>query len=39
MRTEHQAAAIREAMDQVEGRRGRGKAYPEALRRRAASYY
>jgi len=39
MRIEHQAAAIRAEMDQVEGRRGRGKAYPEALRRRAASYY
>lgn len=39
MRTEHQAAAIRAEMAQVEGRRGRGKAYSEALRRRAASYF
>lgn len=39
MRTEHQAAAIRAEMDQVEGRRGRGKAYPAALRRRAVSHY
>ncbi|UQA61416.1 hypothetical protein [Polyangium aurulentum] len=39
MQTAHRAAAIRAEMDQVEGRRGRGKAYPEALRRRAAAYY
>jgi hypothetical protein len=39
MRTEQQAAAIRAAVSRIEGRRGRGKAYPLALRRKAVSYY
>src|SRR5689334_11902660 len=39
MRTEQQAAAIRAEVSRIEGRRGRGKAYPPALRLKAASYY
>ncbi|WP_136932423.1 hypothetical protein [Polyangium fumosum] len=39
MRTEQQAAAIRAEVSRTEGRRGRGKAYPLSLRRKAASYY
>jgi hypothetical protein len=39
MRTEQQAAAIRAEVSRIEGRRGRGKAYPLSLRRKAASYY
>jgi len=39
MRTKQQAAAIRAEVSRIEGRRGRGKAYPLALRRKAASYY
>jgi hypothetical protein len=40
MRTEQQAAAaIRAEVSRIEGRRGRGKAYPLALRRKAVSYY
>ncbi|MDI1437705.1 hypothetical protein [Polyangium sorediatum] len=39
MHTEQQAAAIRAEVSRIEGRRGRGKAYPLSLRRKAASYY
>ncbi len=39
MRMEHQAAEIRAEVARLEGRRGRGKAYPAALRRRALGYY
>jgi hypothetical protein len=39
MGTEQQAAAIRAEVSRIEGRRGRGKAYPLSLRRKAVSYY
>lgn len=39
MRMEQQAAAIRAESSRIEGRRGRGKAYPPALKLKAASYY
>ena len=39
MRMEHQAVAIRAEVGRLEGRRGRGKEYPEALRQQAVAYY
>ena len=39
MRMEQQAAAIRAEVSRIEGRRGRGKAYPAALRAKAVSYW
>jgi hypothetical protein len=38
MRRDHEAWAIRAEIEQL-GARGRGRAYPEAIRRRAVAYY
>lgn len=39
MQLAHQAAAIRAEVSRIEGRRGRGKAYPRSLQITAASYF
>lgn len=38
MRRDYEASAIRAEIEQL-GARGRGRAYPEAIRRRAVAYY